>query len=143
MRAVIVERPGVVRVDDVPEPEPGPDDVVLQVGACGICGTDIHIIDGEFPPTTYPIIIGHEFGGEVTAVGADVNGFTVGDRVGVDPTLNCGACYYCQRGHGQSLRAVERGWRRHAPGRIRGMRGRAGAGGLSHSRTRCRCRPRR
>lgn len=100
MRAVIVEKPGVVRVDEVPEPEPGPDEAIVRVGACGICGTDIHIIDGEFPPTVYPIIPGHEFGGEVVAVGTEVTGITVGDRVGVDPTLNCGACYYCQRGEG-------------------------------------------
>ena len=95
MRAVIVEKPGVVRVDDVPAPEPGPDEAVVRVGACGICGTDIHIIDGEFPPTQYPIIPGHEFGGDVVAVGENVTRFKVGDRVGVDPTLNCGACYYC------------------------------------------------
>jgi len=100
VKAVMVEEPGAVRVVDVPEPRPGPDDVVLRVGACGICGTDIHIIDGEFPPTVYPIVIGHEFGGEVTAVGQNVKGFSVGDRVGVDPTLNCGACYFCQRGMG-------------------------------------------
>ena len=56
---------------------------MLQVGACGICGTDIHIIDGEFPPTVYPIIIGHEFGGEVTAVGDNVTAISVGDRVGL------------------------------------------------------------
>ena len=100
MRAVIVETPGDVRVDDVPEPEAGPDEVVVQVGACGICGTDVHIIDGEFPPTKYPIIPGHELGGEVVAVGADVTAYKVGDRVGVDPSLNCGSCYFCQRGMG-------------------------------------------
>jgi 2-desacetyl-2-hydroxyethyl bacteriochlorophyllide A dehydrogenase len=100
MRAVIVEKPGEVRVDDVPEPEPGPGEAVVRVGACGICGTDIHIIDGEFPPTRYPIIPGHELGGEVVAVGAEVTDIQVGDRVGVDPTLNCGACYFCQRGQG-------------------------------------------
>ncbi|MDQ3227715.1 MAG: zinc-dependent alcohol dehydrogenase family protein, partial [Chloroflexota bacterium] len=100
MRAVVVEKPGFVRVEDVPEPEPGPDDVVVQVGACGICGTDVHIIDGEFPPARYPVIPGHEFGGEVVAVGADVTAYRAGDRVGVEPTLNCGACYYCQRGMG-------------------------------------------
>jgi len=72
----------------------------VRVGACGICGTDIHIIDGEFPPTTYPIVPGHEFGGEVIAVGEAVVDVKVGDRVGVDPTLNCGACYFCQRGQG-------------------------------------------
>ena len=73
---------------------------MVKVAACGICGTDLHIIDGEFPPTVYPIVIGHEFGGDVVAVGKNVSGFAVGDRVGVDPTLNCGACYFCQRGMG-------------------------------------------
>lgn len=94
MKAVRVEEPGNVVVVDVPQPAPAPDEVVVKVGACGICGTDIHIIDGEFPPTEYPIVIGHEFGGEVMAVGAGVTGIAVGDRVGVDPTLNCGACYF-------------------------------------------------
>ncbi len=100
MRAVVVKKPGEFRVDDVPEPEAGLGEVVIKVGACGLCGTDIHIIDGEFPPTRYPIIIGHEFGGEVVALGEGVAGVAVGDRVGVDPTLNCGACYFCQRGQG-------------------------------------------
>jgi 2-desacetyl-2-hydroxyethyl bacteriochlorophyllide A dehydrogenase len=100
MKAVRVNEPGSVTVVDIPEPAAGPDEVVLRVGACGICGTDVHIIDGEFPPTVYPIVIGHEFGGEVTAVGENVQGIAVGDKVGVDPTLNCGGCYYCQRGMG-------------------------------------------
>jgi 2-desacetyl-2-hydroxyethyl bacteriochlorophyllide A dehydrogenase len=100
MQAVIVDEPGMIRVDQVPDPEFGPKDVVVKVGACGICGTDIHIIDGEFPPTKYPIIPGHEFGGTVVAVGEEVTGMKVGDRVGVDPTLNCGECYFCQRGMG-------------------------------------------
>ena len=100
MKAVQVNEPGSISVVDLPVPVPGPDDVVIRVGACGICGTDIHIIDGEFPPTVYPLVIGHEFGGEVTAVGDRVKGVAVGDRVGVDPTLSCGACYFCQRGMG-------------------------------------------
>ena len=69
MRAVIVEAPGDVRVDTVPDPEPRPDEAIVRVAACGICGTDVHIIDGEFPLTRYPIIPGHEFAGEVVAVG--------------------------------------------------------------------------
>jgi 2-desacetyl-2-hydroxyethyl bacteriochlorophyllide A dehydrogenase len=100
MKAVVVHTPGDVRVEEVQVPEVGRKDVLVQVGACGICGTDIHIIDGEFPPTTYPIIIGHEFGGTVVDVGPDVVGFKAGDRVGVDPTLNCGECYFCQLGQG-------------------------------------------
>jgi 2-desacetyl-2-hydroxyethyl bacteriochlorophyllide A dehydrogenase len=100
MKAVVVEQPGKVIVTEVPDPEVGPKDVLIQVAACGICGTDIHIIDGEFPPTTYPIIPGHEFGGTVLAVGDEVVEVKVGDRVGVDPTLNCGECYFCQRGQG-------------------------------------------
>jgi 2-desacetyl-2-hydroxyethyl bacteriochlorophyllide A dehydrogenase len=100
MKAVVVHEPGEVRVEEVPEPTCGPKDVLVKVGACGICGTDIHIVDGEFPPTQYPIIIGHEFGGTVMGVGCEVVGVETGDRVGVDPTLNCGECYFCQRGQG-------------------------------------------
>ena len=100
MLAVVVEKPHEVEVRDIPRPEVGPNEALVRVGACGICGTDVHVIEGEFPPTKYPIVIGHEFGGEVVEVGRDVVGFKPGDRVGVDPTLNCGACYFCQRGMG-------------------------------------------
>lgn len=101
MRAAIVDKPGVVRVGDVPDPEPGPDGVVVRVGATGICGTDLHIAAGEFPPTPYPIVPGHEFSGEVVAVGADVRtGLRTGDRVAVDPSLFCGYCGPCRSGRG-------------------------------------------
>src|SRR3954468_25083279 len=98
MKAVIIDRPGAVRVDEVPDPSYESNEVLIEVGACGICGTDIHILDGEFPPTKYPIVPGHEFGGTVREIGSDVQGIAVGDRVGVDPSLPCGACYFCQRG---------------------------------------------
>lgn len=100
MKAVVVHGAGDVRVDEVPEPIVGPKDVLIQVAACGICGTDVHIIDGEFPPAKFPLIIGHEFGGTVTAVGDQVIGFSVGERVGVDPNVPCGECFFCQRGRG-------------------------------------------
>lgn len=100
MLAVVVEAPHEYGVKDVPDPVAGPGEVVVRIGACGICGTDVHVIEGEFPPTVYPIVIGHEFGGEIVEVGPGVEGIAVGDRVGVDPTLNCGACYFCQRGMG-------------------------------------------
>ena len=100
MLAVVVEKPHQYGVVELPDPHAGPGEVVIRVGACGICGTDLHVIEGDFPPTVYPIVIGHEFGGEVVEVGPGVDGVKVGDRVGVDPTLNCGACYFCQRGMG-------------------------------------------
>ncbi|WP_197320858.1 zinc-dependent alcohol dehydrogenase family protein [Saccharomonospora sp. NB11] len=101
MRAAVVDQPGTVRVADVPDPEPGPADVVVKVGACGICGTDVHIADGHFPPTPYPIVPGHEFAGEIVEVGPEApGGWAVGDRVAVDPSLFCGHCGPCRAGHG-------------------------------------------
>jgi 2-desacetyl-2-hydroxyethyl bacteriochlorophyllide A dehydrogenase len=71
------------------------------VGACGICGTDVHIADGEFPPTPYPIIPGHEFAGRVVARGAGVPaGWRDDERVAVDPSLFCGYCPACRGGRG-------------------------------------------
>lgn len=100
MRAVIIDQPGSFRVGRVDDPAPGPHDVVVQVGACGICGTDLHIIDGEFPPSPYPLVPGHEFAGTVTAVGTQVTDLAVGRRVAVDPSLFCGRCSYCRIGRG-------------------------------------------
>ena len=101
MRAAIVDRPGEIRVGEVPDPKPGERQVVVKVGACGICGTDLHIADGHFPPTPYPIVPGHEFAGEIVELGADVPGeWKVGDRVAVDPSLFCGYCGPCRAGHG-------------------------------------------
>lgn len=101
MRAAIVDRPGEIRVGEVPDPKPRERQVVVKVGACGICGTDLHIADGHFPPTPYPIVPGHEFAGEIVELGADVPGeWKVGDRVAVDPSLFCGYCGPCRAGHG-------------------------------------------
>jgi 2-desacetyl-2-hydroxyethyl bacteriochlorophyllide A dehydrogenase len=100
MRAIVVDEPGRVRLATVPEPEPGPREVVVAVGAVGICGTDIHIVDGEFAPTPYPIIPGHEFAGTVVEVGEAVSEVVRGDRVAVDPSLYCGECHYCAIGRG-------------------------------------------
>ncbi|GAB3496127.1 zinc-dependent alcohol dehydrogenase family protein [Amycolatopsis cihanbeyliensis] len=101
MRAAIIDEPGSIRVGEVPDPKPGDREVVLRVGACGICGTDLHIADGHFPPTPYPIVPGHEFAGEIVEIGGDVpGGWRVGDRVAVDPSLFCGYCHPCRAGHG-------------------------------------------
>jgi 2-desacetyl-2-hydroxyethyl bacteriochlorophyllide A dehydrogenase len=101
MRAVVWERPGEFRVGEVADPVPGPRELVVEVMACGICGTDLHIADGEFPPSPYPLIAGHEFAGVVVAAGPDVAGeWSEGDRVAVDPSLFCGYCAPCRAGRG-------------------------------------------
>ena len=100
MRAAIIDRPGEVRVGTVNDPTPNSGEVVVRVGACGICGTDLHIADGEFPPTPYPIVPGHEFAGEVVALGPGVEEISEGARVGIDPSLFCGHCEFCRRGRG-------------------------------------------
>jgi 2-desacetyl-2-hydroxyethyl bacteriochlorophyllide A dehydrogenase len=96
VKAAVVVTPGTVEIQDVPDPTPGRRDVVVRIAGCGICGTDLHIMDGEFAPA-YPIIPGHEFAGEVVAVGAGVDEYRPGDRVAVDPSLYCGECYQCRR----------------------------------------------
>jgi len=98
VKAVVVEEPNKVSVKKVEDPTPGPGDAVLKVEACGICGTDIHVIRGEFAPTRYPIVPGHEFCGEVVAIGGDVRNVKVGDFVAVDPTLYDGTCRQCRAG---------------------------------------------
>ncbi len=100
MRALVVENPEHYCVTTVEDPTPGPGEVVVAPAAVGICGTDVHIVRGEFAPTPYPIIPGHEFTGEVVALGDGVTGVSVGDKVAVDPSLFCGACHFCAIGRG-------------------------------------------
>lgn len=96
MRAGSISAPHRVSVIDAPEPQIGADDVLIRVRAAGICGTDVHILRGEYE-AHYPLIPGHEFSGEVAAVGANVTRFRAGDRVTADPNIPCGRCYFCQR----------------------------------------------
>lgn len=100
MRAVVIDKPGSVSIADLPDPTPRPDEIVVAPRACGICGTDMHIFDGDLPPTPYPIIPGHEFAGEVVAVGAEVADLREGQRVAIDPSLHCGHCDSCRDGRG-------------------------------------------
>ncbi|WP_018155163.1 zinc-dependent alcohol dehydrogenase family protein [Demetria terragena] len=97
MKAAVVTTPGNISIESIPDPTPGSGEVVVEVAACGVCGTDLHIFDGEFAPR-FPIVPGHEFAGVVVALGADVSFITEGDRVAVDPSLPCHACRYCRQG---------------------------------------------
>jgi len=97
VKAAVISSPGVVGIETVDDPEPAPGGVVVQVAACGLCGTDLHILQGEFAPTL-PIVPGHEFAGVVVAVGTRVEGLAVGDQVAVDPSLYCHECHYCRIG---------------------------------------------
>ena len=98
MRAAIIKAVNDVDVMTVEDPVPGPRDVVVEVAACGICGTDLHILEGEFAPSL-PIIPGHEFTGIVVARGSGVHEIALGARVAVDPSLYCFECHYCRIGH--------------------------------------------
>ncbi len=98
MQAIVFTGPGRFELAEVADPKPGPREVVVRVTAVGICGTDVHVLDGEFEPTVFPITPGHETSGIVESVGAEVSEFTAGDRVSVDPTLTCGECTFCRAG---------------------------------------------
>ncbi|AIR97717.1 zinc-dependent alcohol dehydrogenase family protein [Streptomyces glaucescens] len=98
MKAAVIESVGKAVVTEVPDPTPGPRQVVVEVAACGLCGTDLHILQGEFAPRL-PIVPGHEFAGTVVGVGTQVTELSAGDRVAVDPSLYCHECRYCRTGH--------------------------------------------
>jgi propanol-preferring alcohol dehydrogenase len=100
MRAMVLEAPKTALVArDLPVPEPGPGQVLLRVGACGVCRTDLHVVDGELIRPKLPLVPGHEIVGRVAAVGRGVERFHDGDRVGV-PWLgwSCGECKFCRAG---------------------------------------------
>jgi propanol-preferring alcohol dehydrogenase len=85
---------------DLPDPQPGPGEIRVKVAACGVCRTDLHVVDGELPDAKVPIIPGHEIVGRIDAIGAGVDGLRLGERVGI-PWLGhtCGVCPFCTGGH--------------------------------------------
>ncbi|MDF2989735.1 MAG: zinc-dependent alcohol dehydrogenase family protein [Microbacterium sp.] len=95
MRAIVFPHAGSATLTDVAEPSPGPKDVVIEVAAVGICGTDTHVHDGEFEGTVYPLIPGHEASGRVASIGSHVSDLAVGDPVVVNPSTTCGECEFC------------------------------------------------
>lgn len=97
MKAALFEKPHHLEVTSVDLPGRGDTDILVEVEACGICGTDLHIVEGT-ARSTPPVVLGHEYAGRVLEVGRGVSRIKVGERVAVDPNISCGICYYCRRG---------------------------------------------
>jgi len=98
VKALLLTEYKHLELSDIPVPEPGPDDLLIQVQACGICGSDVHGWDGSSGRRIPPLVMGHEAAGIVTAVGSNVTQFSEGDRVTFDSMVSCGDCWYCRRG---------------------------------------------
>lgn len=102
MRAVVFAAESRLTLEDQQDPVPGDDEILIETAAVGICGTDIHVLDGEFAGTQFPLVPGHEATGTVVALGADVasraKDLTVGDHVAVNPSATCGECSLCLSG---------------------------------------------
>ncbi len=98
MKALLLQEYKQLAYTDFPEPEVGPEDLLVRVRACGVCGSDVHGFDGASGRRIPPLVMGHEAAGVVEQIGADVSGFAVGDRVTFDSTVYCGACFFCRQG---------------------------------------------
>lgn len=92
------EAPEDLRIDELPTPEPGPDEVLVRVHACGVCASDLHVVQGITPAGHLPLTLGHEAAGTVARVGAEVGDWLPGDRVLVPPGRTCGQCPMCVGG---------------------------------------------
>ncbi|TDQ24826.1 2-desacetyl-2-hydroxyethyl bacteriochlorophyllide A dehydrogenase [Raoultella sp. BIGb0149] len=97
MKAAVLTAAKKFEIRQVPVPEYGDDEVLIRVSQCSICGTDIHIYNGHYAQDKLPLIPGHEFSGEIVAVGPRVATLTPGQRVVADINISCGHCYYCRR----------------------------------------------
>jgi L-iditol 2-dehydrogenase len=98
MKALVLNEYKHLEVLNVPQPSPGPGEVLIRIAACGICGSDVHGYDGTSGRRIPPIVMGHEAAGTVAAVGEGVASFRAGDRVTFDSTVYCGECAFCRRG---------------------------------------------
>jgi D-arabinitol dehydrogenase (NADP+) len=97
MKAIVYDAPRQFKYRDVPDPRVEADEVLVRIDACGLCGTDLHIHEGEFAPR-FPLIPGHEFTGEIVSVGKAVTGLQEHQRVVGNSNESCGECFYCRRG---------------------------------------------
>lgn len=98
MKALTLKEYGKLVYGDSPDPQTEDNEVMVQVKACGICGSDVHGMDGSTGRRLPPVIMGHEAAGVITQIGARVQGWRVGDRVTFDSTISCGECWRCRRG---------------------------------------------
>ena len=98
MQQAIMTQPGKIEFANIERPQPADDEVLIEVKRIGVCGSDIHVFHGLHPYTSYPVVQGHEIGGVVAETGADVEGFTPGNKVVFMPQVTCGECYSCRHG---------------------------------------------
>ncbi len=98
MNALLLKEYMKLELTAMPEPEIADDEVLIRVRACGICGSDVHGLDGSTGRRIPPLVMGHEAAGEVAGLGANARGLRLGDRVTFDSTIYCGQCFYCARG---------------------------------------------
>src|SRR5215468_6321810 len=98
MKALVLKEYKKFSFEEVPEPQVQPQEVLVAVKACGICGSDVHGMDGSTGRRRPPIIMGHEASGTIVGAGASVNGWREGDRVTFDSTIYCGQCEFCKSG---------------------------------------------
>ena len=98
MKAIQLTGQEALATREVETPRPGPSDLLVRIRAAGVCETDVHIYHASFPPSRLPLTLGHEFSGEVAAVGSEVADFRLGDRVVVEPCIVCGECRFCRAG---------------------------------------------
>ena len=98
MKALVLARISDLKMQDIPAPEPAPDELLIKVFSCGICGSDVHGYDGSSGRRIPPLVMGHEASGIVAGMGSAVTGFSLGERVTFDSTVYCGRCAFCIAG---------------------------------------------
>src|SRR3984885_1747775 len=97
MKSLLLSKYNHLEITDTPKPSPSPDEVLIEVAACGICGSDVHGFDGSTGRRIPPLVMGHEAAGLIASLGANVKNFKVGERGTFDSPVFCGACANCSR----------------------------------------------
>ena len=98
MKAAVLRGVGDLRLEELPDPKPKANEVLIRVRASGVCGTDVHMWEGKNNEGTFPFIPGHEWSGEVLEVGKEIRSIKVGDKVVGEPFIPCGVCPNCRDG---------------------------------------------